>query len=359
MSFTVAIDARLAFGTYTGDSSYWTGLINALAEKDVDANFLFISNRPAPKVIPNTAPITWHVLPASSSRWWSYVSFPILARRMGATAIHTQYSLSPLVGKRGITTVHDVSFLLGPQWFKPKDRFLLQKLIPSACRRAAAVITVSETSRKEMTALIPNIAHKLHVTYNACPTTVQPINRSEAKAIVRRDYGIDCPYLLTVGTRWPRKNMKLALEASEKLSDAVPHRLLITGKAGWGEEQIGRRGVALGFVAQENLNALYSAADLYLAPSRHEGFGIPVLEAFRCGCPVMCSTGGALPEVAGNAAWVEPSWEASDWARAIEATLNDSSKIAEFIERGRAREQLFTWADTASKTLEIYRAVSA
>ena len=278
-----------------------------------------------------------------------------MARKMGATSIHTQYSLSPLVGKRGVTTIHDVSFLIGPEWFKPKDRIILSRTIPLAVRRANQILAVSETCRKEIESYLPAAMGKTSVTYNACPPWINAVDPAEARTRVSHELGLEGPFLLTVGTRWPRKNMGLALDAASMLADRLPHRLAVTGKFGWGDDGLGNRGKAVGYVSTELLSCLYSAADIYLAPSRHEGFGIPVLEAFRCGCPVVCSTGGALPEVADDCALVEQTWDPEHWARSIESLLDDPSKLETLRSKGREREKLFTWKGMAERTLDVYR----
>lgn len=350
----MAIDARLVGGTNTGDSTYWTGLLHGLARTAPGAKFLLFSNADRPAGIP-AGPFHWHRISARSARWWSLVAFPLAARRAKAGAIHVQYSLSPLTGRRGITTVHDVSFLIEPSWFQPRDRFLMSRTVPASIRRAAATLTVSETSKAEIERLVPG--GRVHVTYNACPPWIVPVPREDAERRVR-ELGIDGPFALTVSTRWPRKNMRLAVDAVDLLPDDLPHRLVVTGKAGWGDQEGGRRTVPVGYVDEATLSALYSAADLYLCPSRHEGFGVPLLEAFRCGCPVLSSTGGALPEVAGDAAAIEPSWEPADWARRIEGLLRDRGTLDDLRQRGYARERQFSWEETARKTLAIYREVA-
>jgi len=286
------------------------------------------------------------------------VLFPLRARKLGAKAIHTQYSLSPLAGKRGITTIHDVSFLIGPEWFKPRDRWILSRSVPRAVRQAAKVLAVSDTCQREIERYIPGAQGKTVVTPNACPPWIQPVDRGQAQSRIASELGVMCPFLLTVGTRWPRKNMQLAVDAASCLSPRLTHRLAVTGKYGWGEGSLGDRGQATGYVSNELLSCLYSAADLYLAPSHHEGFGIPLLEAFRCGCPVLCSSGGALPEVAGDAAVVEESWVAADWTATIEKLLDDPSKLEVLRKKGLEREKLFTWERTAEKTLDVYREVA-
>jgi alpha-1,3-rhamnosyl/mannosyltransferase len=182
---------------------------------------------------------------------------------------------------------------------------------------------------------------------------IRPLAIADAEKVVRERLGIVGPYLLTVGTRWPRKNMALAIEAAAQ----VPCRLVVAGKAGWGEERALGDTVFTGFVSDQELTALYQCASLYLAPSKHEGFGIPLLEAWACDCPVVCSTGGALPEVAGGAALVVESWKAGEWAAAIRGLLGDSSKLEAFRQRGRVRLGQFSWRETAERTVAAYREV--
>ncbi len=352
---TVAIDARLVSGTSTGDSTYWTELLSAFARTQTEDRFLLFSNTDRPETIPDNPRFHWIRLTARSSRWWSLVSFPLAARKLGADVIHTQYNLSPLAGRHGVTTVHDVSFLIGPEWFKAKDRLLLSAAVPASCRRAARVITVSETSKAEVERLIPASRGKTRAIYNACPSWIRPMDPQIAKAIVQERFDVQGPYLLTVGTRWPRKNMQLAVQAAELLPSDLPHRLVVTGKSGWGDIGQGERLRAVGYVDAESLSALYSAADLYLAPSRHEGFGIPLLEAFRCRCPVLCSSGGALPEIAADAARVESSWAPHDWSKTIESLVSDPSKLEQLRIRGVERERQFSWEETASRTIDVYR----
>jgi len=284
---------------------------------------------------------------------------PLAARRLAARAFHTQYTLSPLA-PGGITTIHDVSFLIGPEWFRPRDRFLLSRLVPGSARRAKRVITVSETSKRDIVRLLGVPEEKVVVTWNGVDERFRPVPLEEALARLRQ-YGVAPPYILTVGTRWPRKNMALAIEAAERLPAAVPHRLVVTGKRGWGMEEwesgSRRRVQFTGYVADEDMPALYSAADLYLCPSHYEGFGLPVVEAMACGTPVFSSAGGALPEVVGEAGILEGRLDPAIWANRIASLLQDSSMLARMRERGLQRAKQFTWEAAAERTLEVYREV--
>jgi len=351
-----ALDARLLSSQNTGDTSYWRGLVSGLFAADPKANVLLVSNTPAPASVPQAWKDAWMTVPGSS-RWWSLVRFPLAARKLRAGAVHTQYNVSPLV-RNGITTVHDVSFFVGPEWFQPRDRFLLQTQVPASMKRARKVITVSETSKREISQFVPSVAGKIVVTPNALGDNVRPMPKQQARAAVSAALGFDGPFILTLGTRWPRKNMRLAIEACANLPSSLPHKLVVAGKAGWGDLPRNERTLFPGYVSDELLSALYSAADLYLCPSFHEGFGIPLLEAFACDCPVLCSPGGALPEVAGDAAVVAADFEPTTWTNLTESLLTDSGKLESMRQAGTVRLRDFSWTETARLTAQVYREVA-
>jgi glycosyltransferase involved in cell wall biosynthesis len=348
----VAIDATLAYGTNTGDSTYWTGLLSGLVGIDGPFDYLLLSDRSRP----SGAPFAWQQVTGGHKRWRSLVGLPMAARRAGARVYHTQYTLSPLA-RAGVTTIHDVSFYIGPQWFKPKDRMLMQRTIPASARRAKKVITVSETSKGDIVRHLAIPESKVAVTYNAAPPWFKPWTREEAAPALSK-LGVEGPYLLTIGARWPRKNLALAIRAAELLPTTVPHKLLVIGKEGWGEEGGGKRTVSTGYLPNQDLPPLYAGADLFLFPSHYEGFGIPMVEAFASGTPVLSSAGGSLPEVSGGAAEIVHSFEPQHWADAIVGLLGDSSKISEMRRRGLARSRDFSWADTAARTVSVYEEVA-
>jgi len=278
---------------------------------------------------------------------------PLLAKKLGAEAFHTQYNLSPFAAN-GITTIHDVSFFLHPEWFRFKDRFLLRTFVPGSARRAKKVITVSEASKSDIIRHLHLPENKVFVTPLGVSENFFPRDEKEVFEVLKK-FGVRRPYLLCVGTRWPRKNVALVIEAMRFLPLFIPHELCIVGKAGWGDEPYHPRVRFLGYVSEEDLPALYTGADIYLCPSLYEGFGLTVLEAFACGVPVITSVAGGLREVAGDAAVTMETMTAEAWADAIRALLADSSKISELKEKGFERVKGFDWQKTAELTLQVYR----
>lgn len=347
----IALDARLYGRENTGDSTYWTGLIDALGSVDSEFQFLLLSNYPRPSEVPDS--LRWEMVAGGNSRWLSLVSLPLAARRAGSKLFHTQYNLSPLA-KGGVTTIHDVSFFVGPEWFRHRDRVILQRFIPASARRAKRVITVSETSKSEIVRFLKIPSEKVSVTPLGVSASFHPRDHAHVESVLHK-YGVDEPYVLTVGARWPRKNVELAIRAMERLSERFPHKLVVAGRMDLSDFGDSKRVVGTGWVGHDDLPALFSRASLYLCPSRHEGFGLPIVEAFASGVPVLSSCGGSLREVGGEAAMYVDDWEVSSWSAAIERVLDDSSKLNELRAAGLERVKEFSWERTANLTLEAYR----
>ncbi|MCL6532240.1 MAG: glycosyltransferase family 4 protein [Armatimonadetes bacterium] len=364
----VAIDARLLTGAYTGDRTYWRGLLKALIRQlEGSAHRLVLfSARPLPPEALPPSPV-WEsvVIPARSERWWSLWHFPRAAQRYGCHVAHMQYTVSPLFRIPAITTVHDISFLIAPEWFGWKDRWLLRLTVPPSCRRAARVLTVSETSREDMIRYLHLPPDKVVATPNGVPEGFYPIPKDEAQAWVRQQYGIEPPFALAVGVLQPRKNWGLAIRAVAyyREQSGNPLKLVLTGKPGWAEASVKALCAELeaeswvhftGYVPDEHLVWLYNASEMLLYPSFYEGFGLPPLEAMACGVPVIASNGGALPEVVGSGGILLPPTEYGMWAYAIQTLMENEAVRAQIRERALQQAQRFRWETTAERTWAVY-----
>jgi glycosyltransferase involved in cell wall biosynthesis len=186
---------------------------------------------------------------------------------------------------------------------------------------------------------------------------------------VRARYGIgDKQFVLGVGTLEPRKNWPALIRAWAQLrrERRLSHRLVLAGGKGWLTESIfdaadasGFRSeiVFAGFVADDDLPALYSAADVFVLPSLYEGFGIPVLEAMACGTPVVCANNSSLPEAAGDAALLVSAFDEQGLADAIRQLVEDAGLRSRLTERGWAQASRFTWQAAAATLLATYERV--
>ncbi|MCS6918803.1 MAG: glycosyltransferase family 4 protein [Fimbriimonadales bacterium] len=364
----IGVDARLLTGAYTGDRTYWRGLLKAFHEilNPAEHRLILFSTRPIPEGALPKSPLYEHVVvPTYSERLWSLLRLPKLTREYRCDIIHTQYTVSPFFKTPAVTTVHDISFLIEPRWFPLKDRILLGLTVPASCRRARRVLTVSETSREDIIEILRLPPEKVIATPNGLPEGFYPIEKAQAQAWVRKQYGIEPPFALAVGVLQPRKNWELALVAvyfARKEYD-LPLRLVLTGKPGWArraldeaKRELGAREwlIETGYVPDEHLVWLYNAAEVFLYPSFYEGFGLPPLEAMACGAPVIASNGGALPEVVGSGGILLPPNEAGLWANAIRTILTHDEFRANLREKALQRAQCFSWRATAEGTLKAY-----
>jgi len=266
------------------------------------------------------------------------MGIPRALRRDGADAAIFSY-VTPLRPPCPVlVVVHDVSFKLHPEWFSARVRGLLGMLVPRSLQQSAMILTVSQASKADLVNAFDVDPDRVRVVTNVPAPAFR--ERPGADARVRERFGLD-RYCLYVGDVHPRKNLASLAEAMRRLDDPGL-TLAIVGRAGHrGEEIIAATGARwLGPQDDDDLADLYAAAAVTCYPSLYEGFGLPVIEAMACGCPVVASNRGAIPEVAGDAALiVQPAPDAiADGLRAaLEPAAADRLRAA-----GLARAALFT-----------------
>ena len=276
----------------------------------------------------------------------------------------TEHLLPPFRHIRSVLTVHDLIYVLFPEYHLPMNYHFLRLMMPRFARRADAIIAISECTRRDLVRLWQIPAEKVHVIYEGVDPRFADRPDAQAMAHVRQRYSLPDRYALYVGTIEPRKNLPTLFEAWTQLRDRPP--LVVAGKKGWLFEETFARVEALdlsdivhftGFVADEDLPALYAGAELFVFPSLYEGFGLPVLEAMACGTPVITTTGGSLPEVAGDAALIVEPTDVDALRDALDRLLHDASLRDDLSARGIDRVRRFSWERTAQETLAVYRRV--
>ncbi len=272
----------------------------------------------------------------------------------------------PLRSGRSIVTIHDASFARYPEFAEPRNLRYLQARIADTLQRADAVITDAEFGARELRELYrvdPARLHAIHLGIGP-DMAAPPADRIEE---MRRDLGLARPYLLTVGTVEPRKNLPFLVDVFEAL-DGFAGDLVIAGMPGWKVEPIlARLGGSsraadiryIRYVGDDRLPALYAGAEAFLCASRYEGFGFPPLEAMACGTPVVSSDGGSLGEVLGDGAIVIPEFDRDRWVGEVRRVLADAGLRAGLSVAGRRQAARYRWEDTARRTMDVYRAVGA
>lgn len=376
MTMRIGIDARTLSGRYTGDRTYWRGLIGGLAALDTPHEYFLYTRLPIDDPPPGLdGRFTWRTLPApANDALWLLSAFPRALKADSIDVAHTQYNI-PQTGAPCpvVTTVHDITFALHPEWFLPRDRWILNTFVPRSMRRACHVIADSESTRRDILRRYKGRIGDDHVSTILLAVDAQfappPGGQESARALANSRLGLnDKPYVLSVGVLQPRKNLGTLLDAFALIKlgpHPPPHRLLVVGKRGWLGEDLDKQVAQLppavsenivwtGYVPDQNLPALYGGADAFCYPSKYEGFGLPPLEAMACGCPTLCARASSLPEVVGDAALLLPAENSHAWANALEKLLSAPLMQARWRERGLARAALFSWERTARATLDVY-----
>ena len=372
----IGIDGRALTGRFTGDRTYWRGLLNALPQAGDDLEYLVYSRTAIPAgTLRESSRISARVIPAANERIWTLLALPAALQQDRADLIHVQYTTPPrmLCPCPVVTTVHDISFKLYPQWFPRKDRILLNLTVPASMRQAARVITDSESSRRDILEVYKLPPDKVVAIPLGLPDGYNRAQESDPLVVgdILAKYGITRPFVLAVGVLQPRKNLKMLCEAfgRAKRKFGLAHGLVIAGKSGWGTEQETLRAAAhsgggdaaadaitfTGYVEDADLPALYRAAETFAYPSLYEGFGIPPIEAMACGTPVLVSDAPALPEVVGEAAKIVAAEDTEAWSAALGSMLSDPVQRAHYAEAGPPRAACFSWQITAEGTRAVYR----
>ena len=279
------------------------------------------------------------------------------------------FTLPPLVAAHGVLTVHDLSYVIRPQDAHPRQRRFLEAAVPRSIDRARLVIAVSEATKRDLMQRYGVRPHRIRVVPNAVPEWFGPVTDPNELDAVRRQLGLPERFVLSVGTIQPRKNIEglaraVSLAAPRVGTPAIEH--VHAGSEGWLCDRVyaaiaeaGDRVRFVGRVDDRVLRALYSLAALYAYPSHGEGFGIPILEAFACGCPVLTSDTPATTEVAAEAALAMDPADPEALAEGLVTLLTDEARRAELIERGHERRRRYSWRESARRLLDVYRDAAA
>ena len=283
---------------------------------------------------------------------------------------HTSsFDIAPVPGAKFVVTVHDIIPKVFPQGH-PKD--VLEKLDSSLkgfLASASAILVDSKCTVNDLKRYYPGQAEsKIKVLYPGVGDEFCVLPK-EAKNLYKKTllkYNIYSNYIICIGTIEPRKNIGGLIKAYKALESGhdIKQALVITGMKGWMYESVFRLVEELGlkkdviftgYASREDLKVLYNFADVSVYPSFYEGAGLPVLEAFKCGCPVVTSNVSSMPEFAGDAAVLIDPYKIDSIADGIYSALRDSEYRLALVEKGIRRASLFTWDMTAKNLLEIFR----
>lgn len=367
----LAVDDSAAFNQGAGIGRYARNLVPATTKllADVDVNLWYAPVRPGAAEFDEATLAAFAGQPPPGVRrgplsrrrmdqLWFRARVPMPFRVVAGRAdlvYSPDFTAPPDLRTPRIVTVHDLAFLLRPEFAPGPLRHYLSSVVPRQVKGAARIIAVSETTARDLQERLKVVPSRISVVPNGVDDrffAAQPLN-----AVERTSLGVPSDYLLTVGTLEPRKNHLTLLAALDRLSSGSTLPLVVAGRKGWDYEPILKamdplrqrgRVVLLDYVSDAVLPSLYAGAAAVIYPSWYEGFGLPVLEAMATGIPVVASDVPALREVGADSVLFASPSSAEGIAGAIEQALSSDHHHDSMTEKRRARARQFRWSSSGS-----------
>jgi glycosyltransferase involved in cell wall biosynthesis len=355
-----------------GIGTYIRNLLRHLSRLDHDTEYILLAR---PQDFPSLEVLgeNFRRVAATSSNYSisEQFSIPRAVSREGVSLFHApHYVLPPLVQCKSVVTIHDCIHLMFPQYLPNRLAPIYARAsITLASKRATRVLTVSESSKRDILRFVDVPSDKIDVIYNAYDERFGVEPREEAVVRVRERYQLHDEFVLYVGNVKPHKNLERLIEAFHLVRNrGLDHlKLVLIGdeiskyaslRRAVHRHQLHKYVRFLGYLPEETLAVMYRLAGVFVFPSLYEGFGLPPLEAMASGTPVVTSNVSSLPEVAGDAALLADPYDPMAIADAIYLVLTDESVRRELRQKGLARAQQFSWEASVRRVHEIYRQVS-
>jgi len=380
---TIAIDIRLVGRNRTGDEAVFRNLTREILALDRSDQYLLLTDKGDRESLarigeilgkegklPENAKVV--SLPARSRYSWNFFRVPLFLLKEKTDIFHTRYILPSFVPRRTkvVAHIHDVSFRAFPGYIGVADRIFLALFIPRTMKRSDLIVAPSRFTKDEIVSRYGVPAEKISVIGNAIAPAflIEPTPEDLARARSRN--GLPDSFILSVGTMQPRKNIPLLIRAFARIRKDFPDlRLVLVGGRGGRhydeaidaaieEEGLADSVIFPGYVPQEDMPALFRLARILAFPSRYEGFGIPILEAFAAGTPVAASDIPPFREVGAEAALFFDPTDIATCAESLYTLLIDENARTRGERSGKDRLAKYSWTESAQKILSCYGSLS-
>lgn len=353
----IGIDVQSTVGKMTGLGHYVTDLMSEF-KKYSDIEF---EHYKYPEGIDLNVP---------QRMFWENILLPKQINKSTPDLLHVPGFAGPMFKgtTKTVTTVHDLIGKIYPQNLNFASRFYWQKWLPMCVKNSDMIIVISENTKKDVMRFLGVPEEKIKVTLLATSKHFIKIKDEKQFSEVRNKYNLPKQFMLNVGTIEPRKNICGLLRAFAMYlqKDNVDLSLVLVGKKDWGYKQVKDEIEKLGisskvhfcdYVEDKDLPYIYNLSKFFVFPSFYEGFGLPVLEALSCGCPVISSNVSSLPEITSDAAVLINPNNVEELYKAIEEVDKNDSLREELASKALMQAKNFSWKKTAAKTLEVYKEV--
>lgn len=359
MSKTIVIDATLLKNDrITGVERYIIELVKSFSKSPTKHTFYILLNKTYKdfdKILGFGTPI---YTPTTFRVFNDQIWIPYILAKLKADLIHFPVFGAPLLCPvQTILTIHDATPWKFPETTSKGVRFYYKPLFRQSIQKAKKIITVSNSSRIDLINLLGIPPKKIETIYEAVDKKFFNVNNIKCADNLKLTF----PYILSVGTIEPRKNIATLIEAFRILKHQykVPHKLVFTGRLGWAdsidiEDSIKSDIIFTGFLQDEALPSLYNNASVYVFPSIYEGFGFPILEAFALKVPVVCSNTSSLPEIGSNGCLYANPYSAEDFALKVHSIIVDINLRDQLVARGTKILDQYSWDKCGEQTINQY-----
>lgn len=366
----IAINTRFLLSTKMEGFGWFTSeIVKRMVENHPEHEFLFFFDRAFDERFifgPNVTPIVLNPParhPILFRIWFNYSVKRALKKHKADIFFSPDGFLSLKTDLPQIGVIHDINFEHHPEDIPASARNYLKKYFPRFAKKASHIITVSEYSKLDICSTYEIDPSKITVSWNSASDVFKPIPELERQDI-RKRYSDGKNYLLFVGALHPRKNVKRLIEAYSKMMASDPnfnYELVIVGEALWKrsdynfelEEKVQSHIHFTGHLPLEELAIVMASASVFTYVPYFEGFGIPLVEAMRCGTPILSGNLTSLPEVAGDAAVYCNPFDVDDIAKQLKNVCEDQSLQEELSRKGLERSALFSWDKSAETIWEV------
>ncbi len=364
----IAIIADALDYQYAGIYYYTKEIINALAKIDSFNEYLIVRSNSEGDISKNVKEL---IIPTvkfpGAAPYRLFVQIPRTLVKEKVDIVLEPRHFGPFnlpKSIKRITFIHDLTPFHHPEWHQFTSRFLQQLFLPSILKKTDHVLTNSEYTKQDIIQYFPITKDKITSTLLATETFFKP----QEDLDLLKKLSVDSPYLLHVGTIEPRKNLTLLIEAFERLKQQSEQKLqlVLVGKKGWKSEDVFKaienspykKDIkVLGYVERNALIALYSSAEAFVYPSLFEGFGLPLVEAMACACPIISSNAACLPEIADKAGLYFSPISSKELLHQLKFLLSTPSKKTELKRLSLQQATKFSWKKTAKETLAVFQLV--
>ncbi len=364
---TIGFDAKRAFNNTTGLGNYSRFVIESLANHCPENQYITYTPKLNKAIFEHQ---NAHTPPHAFHSYWRSVGIVQDLKRDQIQLYHGLSNELPVglhkANIRSVVTIHDLIFIRYPQLYPAIDRFFYHRKFKSACQNADVIVAVSEQTKRDIVAFFGTDPKKIKVVYQDCDAVFQSRVGEEQLQKTKQKYGLDQPYILSVGTIEERKNQLRLVQAFYE-ANLPQATLVLVGGATKYQRQIEQ------FIEQKSLQnkvkifnkvpftdlpALYQGAKLFAYLSVFEGFGIPIVEALHSRVPVLAATGSCLEEAGGSGAIYVNPLNVNDIAQNLEIVWNDNDLQKKLTANGQQHVRQLASSKIANDLMTIYKSIS-